>query len=50
MATWQKVDVRFPTYTLDNTLWESTLGTYTVKGLAYDEERGGFYRDYKNDG
>lgn len=27
-----------------------TLGTYTVKGLTYDEEKGGFYRDYKNDG
>ena len=25
-------------------------GTYTVKGLTYDEEKGGFYRDYKNDG
>lgn len=27
-----------------------TLGTYTVKGLTYDEAKGGFYRDYKNDG
>ena len=47
----QKVDVEVPTYTLDNTLMGNlTLGTYTVKGLVYDEEKGGFYRDYKNDG
>lgn len=47
----QKVDVEIPTYTLDNTVMGNlTLGTYTVKGLTYDEEKGGFYRDYKNDG
>ena len=47
----QKVDVEVPTYTLDNTVMGNlTLGTYTVKGLVYDEEKGGFYRDYKNDG
>lgn len=47
----QKVDVEIPTYTLDNTLMGNlTLGTYTVKGLVYDEEKGGFYRDYKEDG
>ena len=47
----QKGDVEVPTYTLDNTLMGNlTLGTYTVKGLTYDEEKGGFYRDYKNDG
>lgn len=47
----QKVDVEIPTYTLDNTVMGNlTLGTYTVKGLVYDEEKGGFYRDYKNDG
>lgn len=47
----QKVDVEIPTYTLANTLMGNlTLGTYTVKGLVYDEEKGGFYRDYKNDG
>ena len=47
----QKVDVEVPTYTLDNTLMGNlTLGTYTVKGLTYDEEKGGFYCDYKNDG
>lgn len=47
----QKVDVEVPTYTLDNTLMGNlTLGTYTVKGLTYDEAKGGFYRDYKEDG
>lgn len=47
----QKVDVEIPTYSLDNTVMGNlTLGTYTVKGLTYDEEKGGFYRDYKNDG
>lgn len=47
----EKVDVEIPTYTLDNTVMGNLkLGTYTVKGLTYDEEKGGFYRDYKNDG
>ena len=47
----QKVDVEIPTYTLDNTVMGNlTLGTYTLKGLTYDQEKGGFYRDYKNDG
>ena len=47
----QKVDVEVPTYTLYNTLMGNlTLGTYTVKGLTYDEAKGGFYRDYKEDG
>lgn len=47
----QKVDVEIPTYTLANTVMGNlTLGTYTVKGLVYDEEKGGFYRDYRNDG
>lgn len=45
-----KVDVEIPTYTLDNTVMGNlTLGTYTVKGLTYSEEKGGYYRDYKND-
>ena len=47
----EKLDVEIPTYTLDNTVMGNlTLGTYTVKGLTYDEEKGGYYRDYKNDG
>lgn len=47
----QKMDVTVPTYTLDNTVMGNmTLGSYTIKGLTYDEAKGGFYRDYKNDG
>ena len=47
----EKVDVEIPTYGLEGTLMGNlTLGTYTVKGLTYDEEKGGFYRDYKSDG
>ena len=47
----EKVDVEVPTYTLAGTIMgDLTLGSYTVKGLEYDEDKGGFYRDYKNDG
>lgn len=47
----EKVDVEIPTFGLENTMMgDLTLGTYTVKGLTYDAEKGGFYRDYKNDG
>lgn len=47
----QKMDVTIPTYSLENTVMgDLILGTYTVKGLTYDEAKGGFYRDYKNDG
>ncbi len=46
----EKVDVEIPTYTLTGTLMgDLTLGTYTVKGLTYNEEKGGYYRDYAND-
>ena len=46
----QKLDVKISTYTLENTVMGNlTLGTYTVKGLTYDESKGGFYRDYKDD-
>lgn len=47
----EKLDVEIPTYQLSETLMgDLTLGTYTVKGLTYDEAKGGYYRDYKNDG
>ncbi len=47
----EKVDVEVPTYALSNTIMgDLTLGTYTVKGLTYDETQGGYYRDYANDG
>lgn len=46
-----KLDVTVPSYTLANTIMGNlTLGSYTVKGLVYDEAKGGYYRDYKNDG
>lgn len=46
-----KLDVTVPSYSLTNTVMgDLTLGTYTVKGLVYDEAQGGYYRDYKNDG
>lgn len=46
-----KLDVTVPSYTLANTIMgDLTLGSYTVKGLVYDEAQGGYYRDYKNDG
>ena len=47
----EKLDVEIPTYTLDETMMgDLTLGTYTVKGLTYDESKGGYYHDYANDG
>lgn len=47
----EKVDVEIPTYTLTGTVMgDLTLGTYTVKGLTYSEDKGGYYRDYANDG
>lgn len=46
-----KLDVTVPSYSLANTIMGNlTLGSYTVKGLVYDEAQGGYYRDYKNDG
>lgn len=46
-----KLDVTVPSYALANTIMGNlTLGSYTVKGLVYDEAQGGYYRDYKNDG
>lgn len=47
----EKLDVEVPYYTLDNTIMGNLgLGKYVVKGLVYDESKGGFYRDYANDG
>lgn len=46
----EKLDVEIPTYELKNTVMgDLTLGTYTVTGLTYDEAKGGYYRDYKDD-
>lgn len=47
----EKLDVEVPEYSLSQTIMgDLTLGSYVVKGLVYDAERGGYYRDYKNDG
>lgn len=45
------MDVEIPTYTLTGTVMgDLTIGTYTVTGLYYDEEKGGYYKDYSSDG
>lgn len=45
------IDVEIPSYSLAGTVMgDLDLGTYTVKGLTYDEEKGGYYRDYSADG
>ena len=42
------LDVEIPQFSLSGTVMgDLTLGTYTVKGLRYDNERGGFFRDYR---
>lgn len=47
----EKVDVEVPEYSLQETVMGNlTLGKYVIKGLTYDEEKCGYYRDYKNDG
>lgn len=46
----EKVDVDVPFFTLENTVMGNiALGQYIVKGLVYDEAKGGFYRDYADD-
>lgn len=45
------LDVNVPSYQLSGTpLGELTIGSYLVKGLKMDNEKGGYYRDYVNDG
>lgn len=45
------LSVSIPEYSLTNTMMgDLTLGSLTIKGLAYDEAKGGFYRLYANDG
>ena len=46
-----RIDVEVPTFDLpDATIGALTSGGYTVKGLAFDESKGGYYRDYSGDG
>lgn len=43
--------VSTPQYSLENTMMGNlTLGAVTIKGLTYDESKGGYYRMYANDG
>lgn len=43
--------VSIPQYSLSETMMgDLTLGAVTIKNLAYDETKGGFYRMYANDG
>ena len=45
------LDVTVPSYELEGTpLGNLTIGSYTVKGLAMDDQQGGYYRDYVGDG
>ena len=47
----EKLDIELPTYSLSGTpMGDLTVGTYTVKGLVYDDAKGGYFRDYSNDG
>ena len=46
----EKLDVEVPEYTLDGTIMgDLTLGSYVIKGLTFDESKGGYWRDYKDD-
>lgn len=43
--------VSYPGYTLTGTMMgDLELGAIEIKGLVYDAEKGGFYKDYSNDG
>jgi hypothetical protein len=45
------INVVVPEYSLEGTqIGDLTLGTYTISNIAYDTEKGAFYRDYKDDG
>ena len=45
------LDVTVPSYELGGTpLGDLAIGSYIVKGLAMDEQKGGYYRDYGADG
>lgn len=45
------VNFTWPQYSLSGTVMGNlTLGSYTVSNMAYDKDKGGFYKDYSNDG
>jgi len=46
-----KLDVEVPTFSMaGTTIGDLTSGGYTVKGLTMDADKGGYYRDYHEDG
>lgn len=46
----KKMDVTMNEYNLNGTVMgDILLGTYTVNGLIWDEEKGGYFRDYSKD-
>ena len=47
----EKLDVVIPAYSLAGTpMGDLEVGGYTVCGLAYDETKGGYFKDYSKDG
>ena len=45
------INIVLPEYPLTGTVMgDLTLGSYTISNIAYDAERGAFFRDYTNDG
>ena len=47
----ETITIAFPEYSLAGTMMgDMTLGAVTVAGLAYDETKGGFFRDYGGSG
>lgn len=45
------LDIDVPAYQLSETpMGNLSIGAYTVKGLAMNDEKGGYYRDYAADG
>lgn len=47
----QKMDVQVQEYSVAGTVMgDMTVGMHVIKGLTYDSEKGGYYRDYSADG
>lgn len=47
----ETITVSFPEYSLSGTMMgDMTLGSVTISNLVYDENKGGFYRNYGGEG
>lgn len=45
------LDLTWPEYRLSNTIMgDLTLGSYTIRNIAWDADKNAWYRDYSNDG